>query len=88
MCHAFNMINIQENTTLNHDAKIILDCWKTGQPLLFQYLIVQAGEFESTSQLYDDLCMHVKKIHNISLVDTIMPYIDHYIDYYDTITYW
>lgn len=83
---AFDSIRIQEHPTLTHDVQIILECWKNKAPrLLLQNLAIQPGEFESTSQLYDDVCLCLR-MYSAFLME-LMPYIDDYIEYYDTMTY-
>lgn len=69
------------NPTLHHDVFIIVYCWQQRvERLLVDELVIEPGEFKSTSALFEHLCAHVPR--GVSVID-IMPYIDDYLEYYD-----
>lgn len=75
--------DISSNISLKNDVAIIMDGWKRmDDRLSLRNLMIRPGEFESLSSLYEALCAHIK---DVSIID-IMPYIDDYMEYYETIT--
>lgn len=82
---AFQRLEI--STTLKHDLSIIFESWILRQERLdLDQLIIQPGEFPSTRSLYEHLMSILSSTQNRGSLMEIMPYIDDYLEYYESIT--
>lgn len=82
---AFQRLEI--STTLKHDLSIIFESWILCQERLdLDQLVIQPGEFPSTRSLYEHLMSILSSTQNRGSLMEIMPYIDDYLEYYESIT--